>query len=342
MESADVDGRDRERWTVPVRMFHLWAIAATVGVCVVIVAGGVVRLTGSGLGCDDWPNCNTERFVDVSSLHAAIEQINRLLSALVGIPALVLAVACARVRPRCDGLVWPSIGLLVAILANGVLGGMTVRGDLHPALVQSHFVLALVAVTFGMIAADRSRPQFDLVSDRGSDPVSDPQSDPVSDATVDAGRRLPAFVRPWTYALAFGTAIAIVTGTVVTGTGPHAGDEDARRWGFDISTVARIHAIVVLVTVVGFLALLWRLRGCRLPPRVWAALSTWLFVAVVQGAIGYLQYFNGVPEVLVGAHIAGATLLWVATVHLVQVAVPHTASTPESSRVVVSDEVLTR
>jgi cytochrome c oxidase assembly protein subunit 15 len=289
-----------ERWTMTARRFRQVAMVTTVGVCVLIVAGGVVRLTGSGLGCDDWPNCNSERFVDVSSGHAAIEQINRLLSGLIGLPALAMAVGAFRVRPRPaelgrPGLVAPSIGVLLAILANGVVGGLAVRGDLHPALVQSHFVLALVAVTFGMIAIDRS-----------------------SDRRVAAPTTVPARFVP-TMLVAVGTAVAIVTGTVVTGTGPHAGDEDVRRWGFDISTVARIHSIAVLATIGIFVVLLWRLRGSTITDRDRTALSTWIFVALVQGAIGYLQYFNGVPELLVAVHIAGATLLWVATVHLVQV-----------------------
>ena len=279
------------------RTFHRWAVVATVAVCIVIVAGGVVRLTGSGLGCEDWPNCNTERFVDVSSAHTAIEQINRLVSALVGIPAIVVAVGAFRVRPRRAGLVRPSIWFLVSILANGVLGGLTVQGDLHPALVQSHFVLALVAVTLGMVAAERSRHE-------------DVQA---------VAPELPAGFRSWLNLVALGTGLAIVTGTVVTGTGPHAGDEDIRRWGFDIATVARIHAVAVIATLAVFLLLVWRVRGAGLPGHVWSAMSTWLFVALVQGAIGYLQYFNGVPEALVAGHIAGATLLWVATVHLLQV-----------------------
>lgn len=276
-----------------VRRFRHVAWITTVGVCVLVVAGGVVRLTGSGLGCDDWPNCNSETFVDVSTGHAAVEQLNRLLSALIGVPAVVLAVGSTRVRPRRPGLVWPSMGVLASILANGVVGGLAVRGDLHPALVQSHFVLALVAVTFGMIAIDRA----------GDDGVH---------ATSMGG--------PWNVALATGTVVALVTGTVVTGTGPHAGDEDVRRWGFDISTVARIHSVAVLATIATFLVLVWRLRGDDVGRRHRSALSTWLFVALVQGAIGYLQYWNGVPELLVAAHITGATLLWVATVHVLQVA----------------------
>ena len=108
------------------------AIVTTVGICFLVVAGGVVRLTGSGLGCDDWPNCNNERFIDVSTGHAAIEQLNRLLSGVIGIPTLLLVVAGFRAAPRGSGLRWPAIGVLVTVLANGVVGGLAVLGDLHP------------------------------------------------------------------------------------------------------------------------------------------------------------------------------------------------------------------
>ncbi len=121
------------------------AIVTAAGLCLLVVAGGVVRLTGSGLGCDDWPNCNAQSFVDVSSGHAAIEQVNRLISGFIGIPTLLMVIGSFRVRPRRSGLVGPSIGVLVTVLANAVVGGIAVRTDLHPALVQSHFLLAMAS-----------------------------------------------------------------------------------------------------------------------------------------------------------------------------------------------------
>ncbi len=281
-----------ERFTLSVRRFRLLAIVTTAGICVLVVAGGVVRLTGSGLGCDDWPNCNDTTFIDVSTGHAAIEQVNRLFSAVIGIPTLLLAIGSFRVRPRRPDLRWPSIGVLVTVLANGIVGGMAVRGDLHPVLVQSHFLLAMLSIAFGVVAIRRSGP---------------PRS-PTATTGVDRGLAL---------AVGAGTAIALVTGTVVTGTGPHAGEEDVRRFGFDISNVARTHSVSVLVTVAVVLALVVALRRDGGWARSEPVVSAWLFIAVVQGAIGYLQYFTGVPELLVGAHIAGATALWVATLMLV-------------------------
>jgi cytochrome c oxidase assembly protein subunit 15 len=272
------------------------AIITTVGICLLVVAGGVVRLTGSGLGCDDWPNCNDTSFIDVSSGHTAIEQVNRLLSGLIGIPTLLLVIQAFRVAPRGAGLRWPAVGVLVSVLANGVVGGLAVRGDLHPVLVQSHFLLAMVSIAFGMIAIHRSSDE--------------------SRSTADVDRATAVVV----LVLTGTTALALATGTVVTGTGPHAGDEDVRRFGFDIGTVARTHSLAVLLALVVASTLAWRVaRRGRVTGRVddlVSPLSTWIFVALIQGAVGYVQYFNGVPELLVGIHIAGATLMWVLTVRI--------------------------
>ncbi|MEP1125157.1 MAG: COX15/CtaA family protein [Ilumatobacter sp.] len=275
------------------KRYRQLAIVTTVGICVLVVAGGVVRLTGSGLGCDDWPNCNDERFIDVSTGHAAIEQFNRLLSGLIGLPTLLLAIVSFRAAPRGSGLRWPALGVLATVLANGVVGGIAVRGDLHPALVQSHFLLAMLSIAFGLIAI-RASTGFALDWSRWT--VSDHRGRLVS-------------------ALVAATAAALVTGTVVTGAGPHAGEEDVRRFGFDIGTVARVHSVTVIVAVLTGVALAW-LAARQRDHGFQNLLSTWLFVALVQGAIGYTQYFTGVPELLVGAHIAGATLLWVSTVWL--------------------------
>jgi cytochrome c oxidase assembly protein subunit 15 len=276
------------------KRYRQLAIVTTVGLCVLVVAGGVVRLTGSGLGCDDWPNCNDQRFIDVSSGHTAIEQLNRLLSGLIGVPTLLLAIVSFRVRPRGSGLRWPAIGVLVSVLANGVVGGIAVRVDLHPALVQSHFLLAMVSIVFGLIAV------------RAGTGVSIPWR------SLDLHDRLHQRV----VALTVFAISALVTGTVVTGAGPHAGEEDVRRFGFDIGGVARIHSVTVIAAILAAVLIAVVIRRDGHYVSMQTALSSWLFVGFVQGGLGYVQYFNGVPELLVGAHIAGATLVWVLTVRL--------------------------
>ena len=306
------------------RRFRQIAIVTVAGVCLLTVAGAVVRLTGSGLGCDDWPNCNSERFIDVSTGHAAIEQLNRLLSGVIGIPTLLLAIGAFRVRPRRGGLEGPSLAVLVTILGNGVVGGIAVRGDLHPALVQSHFLLAMLSIAFGLVAVHRSRPE----------PLRRREDIGVTPLVTGLFVALTALV-----------ATALVTGTVVTGAGPHAGDETARRYSFDISTVAELHSVTVWIAVAIFLLLVVVLR--RMPDlaaRVNGKLSTWMFIAVLQGGIGYVQYFSNVPAVLVGAHVAGATALWVATVRLVlaglePVGFTKTEEYPEATDRRISDRV---
>lgn len=289
--------------------YRTLAIVTTVGICVLVVAGGAVRLTGSGLGCDDWPNCNDERFIDVSTGHAAIEQLNRLLSGLIAVPTLLLTIVGFRAAPRGTGLRWPAIGVLVTVLANGVVGGMAVLGDLHPALVQSHFLLAMVSIAFGLIAIRVGRGQR-IAWRRIS----------LTDRTVQLAGALVVL-----------TAAALATGTVVTGTGPHAGEEDVRRFGFDISHVAQIHSVTVIVAIAVALALaLWAGRHRELAP-LQAPMSSWLFAGLLQGGLGYAQYFTGVPELLVGIHIFGATMLWVLTWRLA-LAVIDLADAPRADR----------
>ncbi len=272
--------------------YRMLAIVTTGGVAVLTVAGGAVRLTGSGLGCDDWPNCNDERFIDVSTGHAAIEQLNRLLSGLIGIPTLLLLIAAIRAGRRGAGVRWPAVGVFVSVVANGIVGGIAVQRDLHPAMVQSHFLLAMVAITFGLIAIRRGCGRsFSWGAWR----------------TDRRQARLAA-------ALLVLTAAALATGTVVTGTGPHAGDEEARRFGFDISNVARTHSVTVLATLA--VAVAMSIVVARHGGKLREAVTSWLFVAILQGGVGYAQYFTGVPELLVGTHILGATALWVMTVRL--------------------------
>ena len=168
------------------------------------------------------------------------------------------------------------------------------RVDLHPALVQSHFLLAMVSIAFGLIAV------------RAGTGVSIPWR------SLDLHDRLHQRV----VALTVFAISAIVTGTVVTGAGPHAGEEDVRRFGFDIGGVARIHSVTVIATILAAVLIAVVIRRDGHYVSMQNALSSWLFVGLVQGGLGYVQYFNGVPELLVGAHIAGATLVWVLTVRL--------------------------
>ena len=273
--------------------YRVVTLGALLAICAIIVTGAAVRLTGSGLGCADWPACNSTTFIDVSSRHAAIEQINRLFTGLVSV-AVIAAVLGSLVRaPRRRDLTWLSLGLVAGVLAQIVLGGVTVLVDLHPAAVQGHMLLSLVLVANAVALVHRaSEPDVGL-----------------------AVRPVSPEIHRHVMGIAVLTASALVTGTVVTGAGPHAGDEEARRFGVAIADAARVHGTSVALAVTAMAALAWRLRR-RPAERAELAewMSAWILVALLQGAIGYIQYFSEVPALLVGFHVLGATVLWAITV----------------------------
>ncbi len=267
---------------------------ALVLLCTIVVTGAAVRLTGSGLGCTDWPQCNSERFIDVSTGHGAIEQVNRLFTGLVAAGVIAAVLAARRRTPYRRDLVLLSWGLVVGVLAQVVLGGIVVMTGLHPLANLGHFSLSMVLVANALVLVRRSsRPD-----------------DGISVSTVD--RTQFRLIR----AIGVLASAAIATGTVVTGTGPHAGDEEAPRFGFDISNVARIHGITVIATLVACLVLAVSLRRRLLHKAPMVALEAVIAVGFIQAAIGYVQYFNGVPALLVGFHILGATLFFLAIVNL--------------------------
>ncbi len=271
-------------------------VVALVALAIIIVTGAAVRLTNSGLGCDDWPNCSSERFVDVSSKHAAIEQINRLFTGVVGFAAIAAVLGAFFRVPRRRDLTALSLLIAGGVVANAVLGGISVLVDLHPLAVQGHLLLSMALIVVGTVLVRRA-----------GEPDGVERARVVSEPT----RRL-------TWALFALTWIVLFTGTLVTGAGPHAGDEDAERLDLDIASVAQLHGVMVMVTIAVALLIAWRIRVGRSGDAELATpISTWLFVGVLQAAVGYVQYFNDVPEVLVGIHVAGATAVMWATTQLV-------------------------
>lgn len=269
--------------------FHRICVAALFFLGAIIVTGALVRLTGSGLGCTNWPNCSDTKLVDVSSKHAAIEQINRFFTFLVGLAVILAALAALVRKPRRRDLTWLSLALVAGVPAQGLVGALVVWSDLHPAAVQLHMLLSLVLIALAVILVVRSRQP-------------------------DGGKRVLTVTRR-TRAAVWGvvmlTSLAVVAGTVVTGTGPHAGDEEARRFGFAITTVTRIHSVIVWIALFAALRLLWRLRTKPRDRAVLASpLTAFLVALVMQGLIGYIQYASKLPVGLVLAHIAGATVVF--------------------------------
>ncbi len=276
--------------------FHKICVSALVLVAVIVVTGAAVRLSGSGLGCSDWPNCNDAKLVDVSSQHSAIEQVNRLFTFVVGLAVVLAALGAWLRRPRRRDLLLLSTALVAGIPAQGLVGAVVVWTNLHPATVQLHFVLSMVLVGLAVVLVIRSREPDDVKR--------------IS-AVVPRTRHRVRLMVVW-------TALAIAAGTVVTGTGPHAGDEAARRFTFlSITWATRIHSAIVWIAVLMATNLLWHLRKRARDREVLdAPLTLWVCVALAQGGVGYLQYANGVPAMLVAVHVALATTLWATSVWL--------------------------
>ena len=278
------------------RAYSSVAAVALALLCVIVLSGALVRLTGSGLGCEDWPNCNSQHFVDVSSSHAAIEQINRLFTGVVSF-AVMAAVLMAWFRdPRRRDLVLLSWGLVAGVAAQIVIGAVVVLTGVNPWANMAHFSVSMLLVACAFMLERSSR----------------------LDSVRTVVRKVPPSTRPL-WALVCGLcAVVVMTGTVVTATGPHAGAEDAVRFGFALRSVARVHSGAVLLTLGALALLALKLAGESSSDAASArqAVSTLIFVSMLQGAIGYLQYFTGVPVVLVAFHIAGATAFWLGSCNL--------------------------
>ena len=252
-----------------------------------VVTGGAVRVTGSGLGCPTWPECVPGSYLPVEgqaegALHAWIEFGNRLLTFALLFAAVATFIAVFRSRRR--DLRFLASTQILGILGQGVLGGITVLTDLNPLAVASHFILSIL-----LIAAATS-----LHSRRHHAQVR------TSSTQVRISRISSLHV-----SLAF---IVLAIGTLVTGTGPHAGDLDAPRLDFAITTITRFHSaavwILMICTVVFYLS-----PDLRYETKRW--LKIFFFLALLQGGFGYLQYFLGVPEGLVVMHLIGSVLVWI-------------------------------
>jgi cytochrome c oxidase assembly protein subunit 15 len=253
-----------------------------------VLTGGAVRLTGSGLGCPTWPECTPGSYTPVpyqaeGQLHAWIEFGNRLLTFALLISALVAVIYVLK-SGRKD-LRSLAAGQVLGIIGQGVLGGITVLTDLHPLPVAGHLLLSMFLIAGATsIYSRRHAPQVKVAA-------------PTKTVSVISQLHL---------AVVF---IVLILGTLVTGSGPHAGDEKAQRFGFDIRTVAILHADAVIFLVGITIALLVAASVAQSTKK---AIYIFFVVTLAQGAIGYTQYLTGIPEALVAAHLAGATIFWIA------------------------------
>jgi len=261
--------------------------------CVIVITGGIVRITGSGLGCPTWPECapgsytpSPEQLED--PLHIWIEFGNRLLTFVLGIAALAALFYSLRFIPNLR-IRLLALGQVLGIVGQAILGGITVLTGLHPTTVAAHLLLSIILISGALSLRQRVYGRI-------------PRSFETQRLTRSLSKALVA--------LGF---VVIVMGTIVTGTGPHAGDDSSVRFDFDIRTVAWLHADLVIAFLGLSLATLIAVRlGEREPARSVLLRKIYLLlgISLSQGGIGYLQYFTGVPELLVIAHLIGAVSVW--------------------------------
>ena len=253
-----------------------------------VLTGGAVRLTGSGLGCPTWPECTPGSYTPVpyqaeGQLHAWIEFGNRLLTFALLFSALAAVIYVLKSgRKDLRSLV---AGQVLGIIGQGVLGGITVLTDLHPLPVAGHLLLSMLLIAgAASLYARRDEPHFKI-------------SAPTR--TISLLSRAHVLI----------SFVVLILGTLVTGSGPHAGDEKAQRFGFDIRSVAILHADAVIFLMGLTIALLVAASVANSTKR---AIYIFFAISLAQGGIGYAQYLTGIPELLVAIHLAGATIFWIA------------------------------
>ncbi len=276
------------------RIFRILSLASAVSLGLIVVTGGAVRLTGSGLGCSSWPQCEPGSLAPPWGLHPWVEFGNRLVTVAVTLIVTATAVAAMRRTPPRRDLTLLSWGLVAGVLAQAVVGGLSVIYDLVPGWVMAHFLLSMLVLWDAAVLHHRAAP--------GWSPTAQPL---VRSEVRWLGRSL---------AVTAGAVLAL--GTVTTGTGPHAGDASTPRLPLNLVQVTQLHADFALFLTGLVVATLVALRLADVPDHV-RRRGRWLVAAVLlQVAIGYSQYFSGLPAGVVELHVAGATVLWWATLWL--------------------------
>lgn len=295
---------DNAKWTdrLPTsvgRGVHALAIASLASQIGIIVTGGAVRLTKSGLGCSEWPHCVPGSMTPTPEMgiHGLIEFGNRTLTFILTTIAVAMIVAVWRMRRTHSTIFRLSVALLCVIPVQAIIGGITVWTDLNPWVVSLHFLASAALVATAMLLVNRTGMRL-----RGEPSVAMPPSSGT--------------LRALGWTIAATSAAAVVLGTIVTGTGPHAGDASSPRHAFNADLVTRIHvAPVYLLVAATILAvvLAYRLRAA---PSVKRALALLALVLVLQAAIGYTQHFTGLPIGLVLLHMLGSSLLTAAATNV--------------------------
>ncbi|MFD7611682.1 heme A synthase [Streptomyces sp. NPDC059828] len=285
-----------QRWTPSPATVRRAALSAVVMSVVIIVTGGAVRLTGSGLGCDTWPKCTDDSLfaTPAQGIHGAIEFGNRMLTYVLSAAVGWAIIAARSTKPWRRGLTRLGWAQFWVVMSNAVIGGVTVWAGLNPWTVAGHFLAANALLTVATLTWIRA-----------------------GEGDAAARPRVPRPVRKLSWALLVSSALLIAVGTTVTGSGKHAGDSsDVPRMPFNWVDAAHVHAALAWLVCALALAMWLALRVVDAPNDTRARARDLLIVLLAQGAIGYVQFFTDVPELLVGAHMLGSSLMWVAVLRL--------------------------
>ena len=256
-----------------------------------IVTGAAVRLSDSGLGCPDWPTCSRHRLTPPLSLHPAIEFGNRMVVVVLCIVTAIALVAALMRVPRRRDLVWLSAGLLGGVLGEAVLGAVVVYTKLNPYAVMTHFMVGIALLT----------DAFVLVLRAGRPDVAGARVSKVGAREKRVSQVMVGLL-----------AVVVAAGTATTGAGPHAGGPGAKRLPIALEDMTRVHSGLVICLVALTIALLYLLDHTGAPRSVLDRGRVLLGAMVLQGGIGYAQYFTHLPALLVGVHVFGATVVWMA------------------------------
>jgi len=278
--------------SVSQKTFRKLSVASVISYVLLVVTGGAVRLTGSGLGCPDWPSCYQHQLTAAYSFNSWIEFGNRLVTVVVSIVSIVVFLAAMSLRPKRRDISWLSTGLLTGLVAQIVLGGLVVLFKLNPYLVALHFFLTLVVLGDAIVLYC------------------------VADAT-----RVPHLPKPivrdgivWFVRLQFGVLIAVIlAGTIVTGSGPHAGNTDARRIAIAFRDAAELHSTIALFLIGVTLGGLFAFHLAGAPAGIQRRAQLVLEIYAAQGVLGYLQYSLHDNAAVVELHMIGATSAFAST-----------------------------
>lgn len=276
------------------------AVASLASQILIVVTGGAVRLTASGLGCPEWPQCTPDSIVATPEMgvHGVIEFGNRLLTFVLTAIAVAMLVSVWNLRRERPDLFRLAVALLAGIPAQALIGGITVLTNLNPWVVGWHFVVSMVLVAAATVLVHRA------FLDRG-------QARAVHDPLA------PPLVRRLLVAAAALTGVAVLLGVIVTGSGPHAGDHGAARNNLDPDLMTRFHAAPVYLLVATALLAVAVAYRAGVAPALRNALVLFAGVVLAQGAVGYAQHFLRLPVALVALHMLGASLLIAAAAHAV-------------------------